>query len=408
MTRPIPGYNHTFMLCSLANNNFTPLNNVALYLDSEKNHLVPVPREALLEPPRLADGHPLSAVFADIDFLGGEAVAQVVDPTDPQADASLAQSEVRLSPPQIILSNAEELEGEPTDTLGIMTPLSQVAEGCAGGVTGFANEEEDLFEDQLPDNVLQLNVNGHRLELDPSVLVSIAQQPDTCIELSVVETGPDGSGTMAVLHAQDILEAAQAYLQERDLQLVNLEELTLGQGTVDAESAAVSGLVVPSPNLLPALLSSGGAVVDDSVHGFVDATDAGVGLLHIDTRTPGGPGLLDVGDVDEESNGIVYISHALPPQTAHAHLTPPITARTNETNALLDQTPIMSTLENPSGVQLRRVSPLVDGNLEDSLAVIGVTHGSGVPTSLELPITVTNPAIAPRMATDIVHFGPFQ
>jgi len=65
MTRPIPGYSHTFMLCSLNNNNFTPLNNVALYLDNEKNHLVPVPREALLEPPRLADGHPLSAVFAD-------------------------------------------------------------------------------------------------------------------------------------------------------------------------------------------------------------------------------------------------------------------------------------------------------------------------------------------------------
>ncbi|KAH8317973.1 hypothetical protein KR074_011497 [Drosophila pseudoananassae] len=408
MTRPIPGYNHTFMLCSLANNNFTPLNNVALYLDSEKNHLVPVPREALLEPPRLADGHPLSAVFADIDFLGGEAVAQVVDPNDPQGDAGLAQSEVRFSPPQIVLSNADELQGEPTETLGIMTPLSQVAEGCTGAVTSFSNEEEELFVDQLPDNMLQLNVNGHRLELDPSVLASIAQQPDTCIELSVVETGPDGSGTMAVLHAQDILEAAEAYLQERDLQLVNLEEPALGQGTVVSESVTASALVVHAPNLLPALLASGGAVVDDSVDDFVDATDAGVGLLHIDTRTSGGPGLLDVGDVVEESNGMVFISHALPPQAAHSHLTPPITARTNETNALLDQTPIMSTLENPSGVQLRRVSPLVDGNLEDSLAVIGVTHGSGVPTSLELPITVTNPAIAPRMAADIVHFGPFQ
>ncbi|XP_017089109.2 serine-rich adhesin for platelets [Drosophila bipectinata] len=408
MTRPIPGYNHTFMLCSLANNNFTPLNNVALYLDSEKNHLVPVPREALLEPPRLADGHPLSAVFADIDFLGGEAVAQVVDPNDPQADAGLAQSEVRLSPPQIVLSNADELQGEPTETLGIMTPLSQVAEGCTGPVTSFSNEEEELFVDQLPDNMLQLNVNGHRLELDPSVLASIAQQPDTCIELSVVETGPDGSGTMAVLHAQDILEAAEAYLQERDLQLVNLEEPALGQGTVSSESVTASALVVHTPNLLPALLASGEAVVEDSVDDFVDATDAGVGLLHIDTRASGGSGLLDVGDVVEESNGMVFISHALPPQATHSHLTPPITARTNETNALLDQTPIMSTLENPSGVQLRRVSPLVDGNLEDSLAVIGVTHGSGVPTSLELPITVTNPAIAPRMAADIVHFGPFQ
>ncbi|KAH8294442.1 hypothetical protein KR018_005222 [Drosophila ironensis] len=404
MTRPIPGYNHTFMLCSLANNNFTPLNNVALYLDSEKNHLVPVPREALLEPPRLADGHPLSAVFADIDFLGGEAVAQAVEPAETLTDVNITEDQVRLSPPPIVLSNAED-EGESVEPLGIMTPLSQVAEGSTGAGPCFTNEREELshhHEDQMSGNVLQLNVNGHHLQLDPSVLFSIAEQPDSCIELNGVEVGAE----RAVLHARDILQAAQLYLQERDLQLVNLEDITLDEEEVDVNAAAASALEVPSTNL------HGGAsqVVDDSVAGFVGTTDAGVGLLHIDTRAPGSSGLLDVRPVDGETAGMVFISHSLPPQAAHVHLTPPITARTNETNALLDQTPIMSTLEHPSGVQLRRVSPLADGNLDDNLAVIGVTHGSGVPTSLELPITVTNPAIASRLAplADIVQFANFQ
>lgn len=137
----------------------------------------------------------------------------------------------------------------------------------------------------------------------------------------------------------------------------------------------------------------------------MNAANAGVGMLHIDTRN--GPGLLHVGN--DEPGSVVFISHPMP--TQNVHLTPPITARTNETNALLDQTPIMSTLESPSGMQLRRVSPLVEGNLEDSLAVIGVTNGSGVPTSLELPITVTNPAIASRMGApvaEMLQFAPFQ
>jgi len=405
MTRPIPGYSHTFMLCSLNNNNFTPLNNVALYLDNEKNHLVPVPREALLEPPRLADGHPLSAVFADIDFLGGEAVAQVVEPSETENEADLDQED-QLSPrphlsPQMLLSEADN-DVEPVDTMGIMTPLSQVAEGSALAAGSYVNEEEELslHDEQLQSNVLQLNVNGHRLDLDPSMLFSIAEQPDSCIEVSVTETGSGGTnvagagGIRAVLQARDILQAAEVYLQERDLQLVTLDD--------DDADGPSAGMAVPVTDLLSQALAGSQVVDDDS--DFVNAANAGVGLLHIDTRT--GASLLHVGN--DEPGSVVFISHPMPPQTVH--LTPPITARTNETNALLDQTPIMSTLENPSGMQLRRVSPL-EGNLEDSLAVIGVTNGSGVPTSLELPITVTNPAIASRMGapvTDMLQFAPFQ
>lgn len=76
------------------------------------------------------------------------------------------------------------------------------------------------------------------------------------------------------------------------------------------------------------------------------------------------------------------------------------TASTTETVATK---PIMSTLEQPSKSSTtadhHRLTPssidvLGPPNLEQSLAVIGVTH-TNVPTSLELPITITNPAIAP-------------
>ncbi|XP_037050042.1 titin homolog isoform X2 [Bradysia coprophila] len=83
---------------------------------------------------------------------------------------------------------------------------------------------------------------------------------------------------------------------------------------------------------------------------------------------------------------------------------PPLTnAVTNETNAVLTQPPIMSTLEQPTKTD--RISPshsleLCGHNLDESLAVIGVTsNNTNVPTSLELPITITNPAIAPKSTT---------
>ncbi|XP_034140413.1 uncharacterized protein LOC117591315 [Drosophila guanche] len=175
--------------------------------------------------------------------------------------------------------------------------------------------------------------------------------------------------------------------------------------TLDEEEVCrASEITVPGTDLLAEALADCQVVNDTD---YVNATNTSVALLHIETRSSAGTGLIDVGD--EESDGVVFVSHVLPP--AAAHLTPPITARTNETNALLNQTPIMSTLENPSAVQLRRVSPLGEVNLDDSLAVLGATNTSGVPTSLELPITVTNPAIAHRVTApiaEIVQLAPFQ
>ncbi|XP_053612060.1 uncharacterized protein LOC128676130 [Plodia interpunctella] len=65
--------------------------------------------------------------------------------------------------------------------------------------------------------------------------------------------------------------------------------------------------------------------------------------------------------------------------------------RVSETSTTLNQ-PIMTPVEVPSKGE---GEPAVPSTLEDGLAVIGVTPHS-VPTSLELPITVTDPRIAPK------------
>lgn len=74
---------------------------------------------------------------------------------------------------------------------------------------------------------------------------------------------------------------------------------------------------------------------------------------------------------------------------------PIVQAATIETDTVLHQ-PIMSTLENPTNSQLI-ISPMKK-NLDESLAVIGVTSHSNIPASLELPITITNPSIASKIS----------
>ncbi|XP_026325829.1 titin-like isoform X2 [Hyposmocoma kahamanoa] len=66
--------------------------------------------------------------------------------------------------------------------------------------------------------------------------------------------------------------------------------------------------------------------------------------------------------------------------------------RVSETSTTLNQ-PIMTPVEVPTKAVSEPTT--VPSNLEDGLAVIGVTPQT-VPTSLELPITVTDPRIAPK------------
>ncbi|KAJ2949541.1 hypothetical protein O0L34_g15461 [Tuta absoluta] len=65
--------------------------------------------------------------------------------------------------------------------------------------------------------------------------------------------------------------------------------------------------------------------------------------------------------------------------------------RVSETSTTLNQ-PIMTPVEMPTEGDSK---PTVPTNLEDGLAIIGVTPHT-VPTTLELPITVTDPRIAPK------------
>ncbi|XP_017851797.1 trichohyalin [Drosophila busckii] len=391
MTSPIPGYNNTFMLCSLTDDNdFAPINNEALYLD-QGNHLVPVPLEALADSPHLSDDAPVSAVF----MLEGENIAHV-------AMVHGAMGQIDLD----------------------QTPLSQVADNMAQEAAAVLNQSNIVVQQEghevregretVQVDMLQLHVNGHYIEITTDVLMNIASQAeDLMIEIE--------GGGRATLHSTEILEAAKVYLQERNLTLVSLNELENGPAQRNASVTEVDEDELPSGSRrAPAtdLLAAALACSDLDM----DLDSAGVGLLHIDTRHDD-----DDDDDDEDvarqscspaataANRFMTITHALPQSTGTLHLSPPITASTNETNALLDHTPIMSTLENPTGgMQLQSASPLGGGsNLNESLAIIGVTNngGSNVPTSLELPITITNPAIAPRVAAtanDLLKFLPFQ
>lgn len=77
--------------------------------------------------------------------------------------------------------------------------------------------------------------------------------------------------------------------------------------------------------------------------------------------------------------------------------------RVSETSTVLNQ-PIMTPVEVPTKMD---VEPAVTSNLEAGLAVIGVTPHT-VPTSLELPITVTDPRIALKTSDPLsgTNYGP--
>ncbi|XP_063697262.1 uncharacterized protein LOC134828185 [Culicoides brevitarsis] len=90
-------------------------------------------------------------------------------------------------------------------------------------------------------------------------------------------------------------------------------------------------------------------------------------------------------------------------------INPPVKAHVSETNTVLTQSPIMSTTEQPTknnSNMEKQPSDLIK-NLDEKLAEIGVTpqHQTNVPVSLELPITVTNPAIAPKTTTNLLEIN---
>lgn len=80
-----------------------------------------------------------------------------------------------------------------------------------------------------------------------------------------------------------------------------------------------------------------------------------------------------------------------------------VSCHLSETSTTLNQAPIMTPVEVPTKVD---TEPTVPSNIEDGLAVIGVTPHM-VPTSLELPITITDPRIAPKTVNPLSNTSAY-
>ncbi|XP_037930900.1 uncharacterized protein LOC119665736 [Teleopsis dalmanni] len=373
-TQPIPGYNETFLLCTLVNNNYKPIDNVPLYLDHDLNQLVPVPIDALDREPSLIVNHPPLE----------DQVTLIQDATEDQQQIvstnTLKTAEADSSTHLICLDSGTDLVGNSVARV-LQTPLTdEVVERdivATSPMSVFL--PNDNASEVIADNAVILNIEGQQIILDAATFTHLLANPDANTQL-ITDDGTEFILTREVLAA---LEAQQAEQQIQQLQIAG-QQIPSASNTTDILAVALAGSDLYNSEVLEI------------------ETSQRLQLMGSDVFQP-----------------------SVLPQP---HLTPPITAHTSETSTLLNQTPIMSPLEKPStslnkakhldfvghigtntGVPIS--SELVDcrPNLEDSLAVIGVTPQSAVPSSLELPITVTDPKIASKVTmqttpADIVQY----
>lgn len=113
-------------------------------------------------------------------------------------------------------------------------------------------------------------------------------------------------------------------------------------------------------------------------------------------------------DISTDAEGIMMEIDSLSPKIQNV-TNPIVHSNVFETSSTLNQ-PIMSPLEQPTkkrvdknstgSLEMTNNPKIIPKNLEDSLAVIGVAT-TNVPTSLELPITVTNPRIATKTTSPL-------
>lgn len=237
-----------------------------------------------------------------------------------------------------------------------------------------ANEEE-VTADLSSTNGILLNIEGQQVLLDAATFEHLLANPDANTQL-ISDDGTEYVLTHEVLQA---LHMQQQQEQEQQQQLM-------------MAIANTSQHAVGSNNDIIAVAMAGSDLY-------------GNGVLTIDTTQA--VQLLD------GNGGMVF--QQPPAALVQQHLTPPAVV----TNAVLDQSPIMSTLEVPSGSRMQMshcitVPPIpivapssvilgsggTHPNLEDSLAAIGVTaQTSSASSSLGLPITVTDPNIASKVTS---------
>lgn len=267
----------------------------------------------------------------------------------------------------------------------------QAMEECvideSGGGSTNSNQINDFDGNQevntelISNNGILLNIEGQQVLLDAATFAHLLANPDANTQLI------SDDGTEYVL-THEVLAALQMQQeQQQALELANATAAKHQQQHQQIEQSSGSDII--------AVALAGSDLYDNDV-------------LTIDTSQ--GMQLID-GD-----GSIVFPTHT--GGITQTHLTPPAVV----TNAVLDQSPIMSTLEVPSSIATAHKlqgSQLITvpshhlatssnaalgvggrSNLEDSLAAIGVTtQSSSIPSSLGLPITVTNPNIASKVTS---------
>uniref|UniRef100_A0A1A9WM99 C2H2-type domain-containing protein n=1 Tax=Glossina brevipalpis TaxID=37001 RepID=A0A1A9WM99_9MUSC len=384
-TQAIPGYNETFLLCTLVDNTYKPIDNVPLYLDHDLNQLVPVPFELLKEEPQLIVNHPIPSdppsqqtlmqrtEVLDSNDLSTQTLSNLHSATgniieETAASSSVGESMIVL-PQQLIEETIVETNNIATDQMTIFEP----------------NEESNT--ELVPNNALILNIEGQQFVLDGAIFAHLLANPDANTQL-ITDEGTELMLTREVLAALQMQHETQTAVEMSAV--AQQQQQQQQQMTVDTSSNDILAVALAGSELY------------------------GSDVLEIDTSQD----LQLIG-----SDGCI-VFQPTNSTLSQSHLTPQV----SETNALLDHQPIMSTLESPSSVKSgkSKTSQLTAGgltsllstslsanhtrpNLEDSLAAIGVTtQSSTVPSSLDLPITVTNPNIAPKVNLSAAHTDMMQ
>lgn len=372
------------MLCKVKGNTCKPVDNVPLYLNHQLNELVPVPLEAL-ESGRKPQEH-------QIEIKSANTTQQLL-----AANNNTTQDNVTNNLQHLGNLNCNLVEGE--ISAGIETEQQQlqqqqqIMDECVVDTDNGANAgnqqqlndfggSQDVNNDLVSNNGILLNIEGQQVLLDAATFAHLLANPDANTQLI------SDDGTEYVL-THEVLAALQMQQEQQ-------QALELANATAAEQHHQQRHLQQTEGNDIIAVALAGSELYDNDV-------------LTIDTSQ--GMQLID-GD-----GSIVFPTQQTGALTQQ-HLTPPAVV----TNAVLDQSPIMSALEVPSSIapqhklqgsqiitvpshHLATSTNAVLGvggrtNLEDSLAAIGVTtQASSIPSSLGLPITVTNPNIASKVTS---------
>ncbi|XP_037817924.1 LOW QUALITY PROTEIN: protein split ends [Lucilia sericata] len=395
-TQPYPGYSETFLLCKVKGNTCKPVDNVPLYLNHQLNELVPVPLEALEGGGHKPQEHQIEikATNAPQQLLAGQNTNTGQDSENnlqmSNLNCNIMEGEISAG----IEAEHHQLQQHHQQQQHHHQQQQHIMEECAvdENIANASNNQirdfggsEEVNPDLISNNGILLNIEGQQVLLDAATFAHLLANPDANTQLI------SDDGTEYVL-THEVLAALQMQQeQQQALELANANAAA-AQQQQQHQHQQHQHLEARETSDIIAVALAGSELYDSDV-------------LSIDTSQ--GMQLID-------GNGSIVF----PAQTGaitQQHLTPPAVV----TNAVLDQSPIMSTLEVPSsiatahklhGTQLITVpshhlttsaNAALGGrsNLEDSLAAIGVTASSTIPSSLGLPITVTNPNIASKVTS---------